>query len=380
MKKYARPALAGVAVVVLALLLWWAHRPAKPRPLVEGELGLLVLENGDEPGGIRTQRLLRYPVKGGEVGTPEVVWTGDVDFFRHWGQNPTRIVEGRYVVTRQGGVLDLTSGKVIFGGTEHFGSRQGEVRAVAGGKVYFRYRDTVLPSPNTIFDLATATVRTGEDPPGRWFLPGLQSPDGTKSVVNEWGGSQIILHRVGQEPAPLGDDFHVSYSVNSSTHGKPPMLWLDNDRLLTQIGNGKLVVVTVDVGTRTGPLDVPATTEIVSAPYLWRDAEGGVIYECGRGAILIDADARRWSRYVWHRLGHGFELSLGHEVERAIRYDGRTIGRFDVTYGSEAATDGHVAVQTSDPGTGRRVRVWSAASEQWTVLEVNCDRVIGWVK
>jgi hypothetical protein len=232
------------------------------------------------------------------------------------------------------------------------------------------------------FDLERARL-TPLDGAGKWALRGRISPDGTKSAAEDRSGG-IVLHRFGQAPKSLGDDFFVHYSVNSSIFGHPPMLWLDDDRLLTQIGNGKLVVVNVEDGSRSPPLDVPATNEIVAPPGLWRDAEGAIIYECGRSASLVDVDARRWQRYVWQRLGHGFETSLDRADERPIRYDGRTIGRFIILSGSEAVTAGHVAVVTSEDRVampwGRCVRVWSAASEKWTVLDGSCDRIIGWVK
>jgi hypothetical protein len=366
MRKYAKPAGVVVLVAVLALVLWRVYRPAKvrPRPLGDGEIGLLVLEllPGDD-GLLTTHRLVRYSLKDGVAGVPEIVWTGGVGLLGYHGK--TTILDDHYLVSNSAGVLDLKTGKVI-----HSVERAG-LRGVEGGQVFYRVRGSDGEYDYFVFDPTRGKV-TPLDAPGKWALKGLLSPDGTKSVEDHFAG--LTLHRVGADSKLLGENFHVSYGVLSSSAGQPPVLWLDNDRVLTQTDNGKLVVVQVNDGSRTPAVTLPATKEIVSPPRLSRDANGDVIYECGSESFWVDPDARQWRRQPWRVHGHGFETSPGRS-DCVVRYEGESIGRQECNCYVVAVTEGHFA----SLGEGG-VWVWAASRGQWTFLKGRYDRVVGWVR
>src|SRR5262249_21321813 len=130
------------------------------------------------------------------------------------------------------------------------------------------------------------------------------SPDGRRVVV---GGEDLTVYEAGHKPRPLGKGFTLTGSRAGGPLLDPPrpILWLDNDRILTQVKNGELVVVKLD-GTRTPFVNVPATqTPDQGMPELSRDGGGRLIYFCGRARYVIDVGARTWQREEWVDLGHG---------------------------------------------------------------------------
>src|SRR5262249_26170510 len=120
-KKYAKPALVIAFVAALAAAVWWQYRATRtrpPRPLAEGEMGLLVLESSLDG---REHKLVRYAVgSSGGVGPGEVVWAGDPHFF---GWISFARVEGRHLVTNYGGVIDLNRGKIVHDRRSRSGGR-----------------------------------------------------------------------------------------------------------------------------------------------------------------------------------------------------------------------------------------------------------------
>jgi hypothetical protein len=192
-------------------------------------------------------------------------------------------------------------------------------------------------------------------------------------------GRALTLHRVGHAPQPLGT-FGVSYHPLWTTSGNPPVLWLDNERFLTQDGNGNLIAVALD-RTRSPVVEVPAKQEVEGGLDLERDPDGRIVYTCGDDRFFIDVGAKTWERCEWASLGRGFDASwkpdwLGRYT---IRYQGKEIGESHewlVSPRRAASTDGRLAIRGDDP----RVRVWSAGTGTWTELELRVDMLVGWLK
>ncbi len=357
---------AALLVAVVAVAVWRHTRP--PPPAGPTACDLLVLTALAEDKFLTRHRLLRYRFRDGVPGEPEVVWTGDAALFGSSRQK-IQLVAGRYVITQNAGAIDLTTGEAIL--EERFADLLG----VEEGKVYFHRRRAADSEAYGALDLATRQLQR-LDEPGKWTLPGTRSPCGTKSVELQAFHS-ITLHRLGQEQRSLGDDFLVSYSRLSSALGRPPVLWLDETQVLTQLDNGKLVVVSAEDGRRGKPITFPATKEILSPPRLWRDANEDIVYECGPEAHRIDARAGTARRYDWRVLGHGFEMAMKADRARkhAIRHEGWAIGNLECQSWYVAVSEGHLAVLCEGG-----VWVWSARSRHWTLLDPeHPEAVIGWV-
>lgn len=134
-------------------------------------------------------------------------------------------------------------------------------------------------------------------------LPGVRSPNGLRSVhlgsphgATTYPPQDIWLHEVGAEPRRLGDGFGARMHILSSSVPSAPLMWLDDDRVLTQRTTGVLVVLRLDgsveplcrvptvTGHRFGPLDDGDT-----GGWLERSPEGGIVYSM----VYFDPDERK---------------------------------------------------------------------------------------
>jgi hypothetical protein len=322
--------------------------------------------------GTTFQRLLGVEFLGDEVRPPETIWEGEVDFFG--GPGRPRVVGGRYVITPRGGVIDVWAKEVVQ-------SPGHELLDIVGGRVVTRVGSSRCPNDVLALDLRTQAVEplAGADRE-RYEMPGVRSTDGKKSV--ETVGSEIIVHRPGHPPRPVGS-FSVQTCPVSGRPEKLPVLWLDEEQFLTQDGNGHLVRVSLD-GVRTPVATVPVRTA-AGATHLARHLDGRIIYECGAEAFVIHPTAGIWERPEWLALGYGFEASWEENEfsERTVRHRGRTIGQCPCWPGGTASAEGFLAVAVSTHGATSgwdAVRVWSAKTGTWSTVAVRPAALVGWAR
>jgi hypothetical protein len=182
----------------------------------------------------------------------------------------------------------------------------------------------------------------------------------------------------------------VAYS-RAATVTDTPVLWLDNERILTQMGNGKLVEVNVKDKSRTAVVTLPVKTDgwVTMPPELTRDDQGRVVYLCGREVYRVNVRDKTFERTDFAPLGHGYEVmrTMPWVVRQVIRRKGTEIG--DVKNGIEhlkdfCPTDYYLAaivtVNGKAPKDATRLRVWSAATAEWTTLDIQPNSLVGWVK
>jgi hypothetical protein len=378
LRRRLRVVVAVAAVVGLSAWLGPKLRrtPAGPP---DGDASLLVLVHRHRSGVEDRHQLLRVPFKGGESRPAETVWEGDSRPFYSLGWH--RIIDGRYVVAGDGTVIDVWERRELHRTDPEGGRVESNSERVISGVHTDRARVRIV-----CFDLKTRTARKLTGPEAEPFaLPGVRSPDGTKSFTWLNGDSDITLHRVGHAPRPLGA-FWASESERRPNTGVPPALWLDNERFLTQHGNGNLITVALG-GTRTPAVTVPVKQERVVSPHLQRDPGGRIVYTCAGEGFLIDVDAKTWERIEWAALGHGFDARWepNGRGRYVIRYGGREIGdsrgkpHAEGHYNSSQSVtaDGRLAIIDA---ASRQVRVWSAGSGEWTTLDTPADGLVGWLK
>jgi RNA polymerase sigma factor (sigma-70 family) len=211
----------------------------------------------------------------------------------------------------------------------------------------------------------------------------------------------------------------------------PPGVWLDNDHFLTQKTLGKLVVINTTDNTITNLIDLPATfkkggwdlgpgqmgfTKLGhQQPRFWKTPDGRIAYEVDElfliriekkppkadGLLVMEAEEVTWVKSGWRPLGHGFDVQA--DPDRAhkgkmyfepivadVRHDGKVIGESPRAWMSVpekpqvVTADGHLAVVDYVERPGKvpllAVRVWTAATGKWEILDGWADSVIGWVK
>jgi hypothetical protein len=348
----------------------------------------------------RTQDLIRYNFEKGELISTETIVSNPGGQLR-FNCDESRVYRNRYVITDFGDIVDLTTRQFIHRG----GSGSGYTRLleVEGDYVYIHQ-----PQAETYyyFDLANLETVDLEDP-GSWALPGLLSPDRSKSVTSGGlNGGQIWLHELNGETELLGEGFYVEYSEVSSSFAGVPLLWLDNERILTQQSNGVLVLITID-GSVVPVVNIDLSA-FDSAPSglngalhasLFRNLSGDIIYSISlltpedgfrENRFVIDVETNSYSLYndpEWITLGHEFEYSP-EEDPAVLRYKGKEIGTEEYFIARYVrTTDGHLATisrETSEYPTS--IKVWSRASGKWTSMDfefpvwITYSAVIGWVE
>ena len=352
----------------------------KPTPVYD----LLVVEFAVEPGKavVNGKRLVRVRVADGTAAKPVMVAKLGDELFTPTGAY--RLHTDCYVLTWKAAVIDLTTDKVVH---QPAGA---ELLAADGGRVLYRVDGPKAKAGVFAFDLAKQTAAKLDDP-GVWGVTGTRSPDGTRVVAPGRAGD-LVVYSAGTDPVSLGRGYRVDFSPLSSVFSPPPVLWLDDKRVLTQTANGRLVAVDVADGKQGEVIDAAAKKEVISLPRLWRDAEGNILYDCDAGVSRIDLKAGKAKEYDWHQLGHGFEASVAADPTdgHTFRHNGKEIGKgFGDVLGAAAAPGllayvgwpqrdskkAHVRSLDDD-----ETRVWCASAGKWLTPPLKAESLVGWVK
>lgn len=396
--RFAALLLAGVA---LPLAMTAAPVPpvpenqAPPPRLVKSDLSLIYLEwlpGGEAPN--RT-RLWSMGFRNGKMLPPEQVWEGKEEFlstFVSATYQKRQIVSDRLLVTESGGVIDLRARKVLSS------EREGWTEHIDEKKVTYRIESNTRPEGLFTFEYATGTVRQIAKPPvprpwhDRFGANQALSSDGKKTI--RWEVGELILHREGEKPKSLGQGFEMKEGfqwAGTQSFGRMcfPVLWLDNNKFLTQRGHGKLVVVDLE-GKWTEVVTLKDMPELATPSFV-RDRSGNVYYSAKRDEVYkIDVAKKTAERSEWQSLGHGFEAAwkrddkLGHKY----RHNGKDIGQFHCWPGTAKTVPGYIALAVSKTENGtfhasRRVAVWSTATGEWATKEyewLTPDSILGWLK
>lgn len=357
------------ACALIAIVLATAAHAASDRAT------LLVAECVKTEGVCSGQNLIRYRFANGALESREILFTSKTTDVRFdLGEN--HIYRNRYVITNWGDVIDVRSGELLHKGVGQYAGMDG---------------DRVIANVNRVdaegvfsFDLNTREY-TRLDAPGKWALPGALSPDQTRSVSVDYT-SNVLLHDLTGSKRSLGSDFAMEGDPSSSSMAGVPLLWLDNERILTQRHNGQLVVLRLD-GSVTPLVKIRVARHVRGDPGLYRDAEGRVIYECGAGQYAIDVEHKRYTPYRWLALGNGFEAESTQHAAYGyiVRHQAKPIGKvWGIVYGAPTKA-GWIAIEYGEVGSNlgypKGVKVWSRASGTWiTVDEGWLAAVIGWLE
>ena len=348
-----------------------ANQAPAPR-LVRPELSLIVVEQlPKNENGQHLVRVLRVGIRKNTMLPVEIVWEGEDDLVNSiW---PHRLVADRYLVTGSCGVIDLHSGRMIHGETG------GQLRHLDAKRFLYCREDGVFS-----FDFAKAeSTRLGDAPKLNHALFFTPSPGGRNMI--ETGGKErdaFFLHRDGEKPKSLGEGFKMEVNPDpiDSLVFSTPMLWLDDDRFLTQRGNGKLVTVDLD-GKVTELLTIKGAGE--RPTQLSHDASGAVIYSCAAGRFKIDVAKKTAVKSDWKELGHGFE-TRNVKGRDELRYNGREIATSDeLPFLDAKAAPGYLALHAWKGSAVGFIAVWSAATGEWAKsndMRLGLGAVAGWIK
>ena len=340
------------------------------------KVALLVSECEGTDGICSTQTIVRYRfVDGVQVSNDLILRTATLRVRFDLGQN--HIYRNRYVLTEWGDVIDIQTKKVLHEGI-------GEYIATEGSRLIQRVKRTGVAG---VFYYDVESRRYSRlRSPNKWELPGLLSPDQTKSVsVGDFGKHDVWLHTLKSKEKLIASGFRVSVSDSCCSLPKLSVLWLDNDRILTQSANGEIVILRV-TGEVEPLLKIPVNEPPNTLPEFYRNADGQIIYDHGEEAYILEIANKKYLPYKWVSLGNGFEResdsSAGQQSGNMIRFQGQEIGRWWACCAK--TTNGFVAMEYGDAGSNlgypKGVKVWNSVNNQWLTIDAKrLNTIIGWV-
>lgn len=336
-------------------------------------VALLTAECESIRGLCQLQHLVRYRFGNGVMVSRDVILSGSTDGVRYdLGEN--HIYRNRYVITNWGDIVDISTKKLLHEG-------EGEYVAAEGDRIIHEVNNIKVHG-HFYYDLKTNRyVRLHG--PTKWALPGSLSPDQTKSV--EGNNDDIWLHSLNQKKRLLGSGFDIQAEMEVSFTSRPPVFWLDNNRILSQTNNGEVVVVQLD-GTVSPIVKIPVNKINYREPDFFRDLDGRIIYECCGNSFVINIEEKTFTPYEWSTLGFGFDMEnqTNPSYGQVIRYKGNEIGRWWASRWGATAIDGYVAFLYGEVGSNlgypKGVKVWSSANGEWTTIDPKwVTRIIGWI-
>jgi hypothetical protein len=306
----------------------------------------------------------------------DIVRALNSDFFGHFG--PHLLVDNRYIATHTGNVIDLEFNQII-----HQENRYGLLIGVDKENVVYRVTGGFdADRLNALFAFNLKARRLDKVAKGNpWLLPGVQAPNQKMSIDQENNGGPILLHKLDGTTKELAKGFAVAYS-NAPFRGGLPLLWLDDERVLTQEANGKLVTLDTN-GKVEKLLEIKdAQKGVLSPPSLYRDASGRIIYRCNAMSFAIDFKEKKSSPVAAHLLGNDFAMAskLDDDGVRSIVHAGKEIGLWNA--GAPRTAPGLIAFPYADPGGNlgepRGIAIWHEG--RWQTVDFWVNDLIGWRK
>jgi hypothetical protein len=294
----------------------------------------------------RVSCIVRYPFKNGTLQPKKILPSFSLTSvgFDEGG----RVVDNRFLVPRDGeGAYDTKIGKFLW------------------------YKELNEEEFHSIVD---------SDPRPKIYT---DSPDHKKSAISTAEG--IYLHgKDGNKDKVIASG--LSFQAGGARYEivmEVPFLWLDNDRILTQEKNGKLVVVhSSDQESRHELIvDIPNMGHSFDPPKLSIAPNGTIYYSISLDNLetkyfRIDVEGKKYEPLTYLPIGNEFEIQIP-EVnhDQDIRYRGESI--ISCLCGLEAKTvDGYIAA-VGGPG----VVVWNRISGQSTRIKTESNtKLIGWIK
>jgi hypothetical protein len=377
----------GLSAAVALSLGYLTRAGDRARPLdAEGKALYVVELVRSGKTADKADRLIRVALGRDGKLVPETVLTANAGFLGD--PSKARIADARYVITQFGGVVDAKEGRIIHD------QKDGYLLGVEKDRVVYRLYDPyspnlkAIPAPERVeqfgvfeFNLQTRTRARPEAK--HWYLGGIKSPDQSKAIAQScW--DELYLNDVDGTQRKLAEGKKVTvskYRALGQFEIRRPVLWLDNERVLTQEANGRLVTLNTK-GEVERVCEIAGVPAVLDAPRLWRDPKGRIVYSCGRAEYVIDMERKTASPLEEYALGHGFETTVETGVRglHELYFEGKSIG-VGLFSPQEARTAHEVIAirDLGDMGSRRSVSVlWTKLGFQWRSFDMDYGGIIGW--
>lgn len=312
----------------------------------------------------KTHELYRYDFVNGEYVGRELIAAAK-DIYFHSSVN--QIYRNRYAISWHGDVVDVLKKKIL-----HKSNRQ--LHRIEGDKIYIEENNDKHRGLYT-YDLTTQKYLLIR--PTKFGL-GELSPNGLHRL---WANNNSISIYTNGKSFPLKSDFDLDVvaDINSSEMLKVGALWLDDNRFLTQQGNGKLVIA--DIKGNVKPLlQIPNEPECEANPQFWKNSDGKYFYYCSQ-KYEIDLQKKTF-KIADDDLGFGFDTVKSDGIGTSFTYKGEKIGQ--VRSMLPRTTKGFLVVlyanDNENLGYPKGVKVWNEIKKDWTAIEIYWGaEIVGWM-
>ncbi|MCW3083555.1 MAG: hypothetical protein JWP12_921 [Bacteroidetes bacterium] len=348
---------------------------------------LVVAEYDDNAAVNHLQNIVCYTFENGVMTNKDVVLSVPTqkkdqkgDYIRFdIGKN--KLYRNRYIITGIGNIIDLKNKKVILAEKDEFVGFNGD-------SVIFHTNDIFKGNYYSVFSLKNEKYQKVENanynPQPR---PDVGVDESTQPfTINAYAASgkkEVLVKDAGYgESQPLiGDNVKRKFAI----------FWLDNTSFLyANFSKDQHALSIYKVGTDKSSekiADIDAVPSTAANAYFEYDADGNIIYTCGKGRFLVDVKKKKADPVVYETLGNNFfvESVENNKYGRTMKYESAEIGKKWWRFDNAQTTKGYAALQTDMViGTERYaqgVSVWNSVSKKWVLLDISSiANIIGWIE
>lgn len=348
---------------------------------------LLVAEHDVQAATNHQQNLLRYSCDNGTWSAKEkllsvtTMKSGETSNWVRFDVGNNSTYKNRYVVTGIGNVIDVQSKKVILEQKDQF------VRG-SNDSLIFYTNDLIKGKYYSVLDLKTNAYAQVKNPAFKAITGNDVEADCSlknyKIYYYPPSAAKVELVR----DAGYGEDL----SQVAGARAQCPFWWIDNNTFLyPNYSQGKDMVTICKVTVSTKQSEIIGTIDQLpqsqSPSKFSLDGDGNVLYNCSRGAWLIDYKKKKVSMEKWLSVGNGFSISVEPVPQKGytIRYNEKEIGTYFCDLSQVKTCEGSIAF-TYELVLGEEhylqgVAAWTNATSQWKTID-NSDvaAVVGWME
>lgn len=363
-------------IIFLPLLIFTANAQYQQ----SNKKSLFVASCETEAQKCQQQSLSRFDFENGKLLSSEKLLTFETNKAR-FDFGKTRILLNRYIVSQWGDIFDTQT-------KELFAQERGNFVAFENNQIIIL--QVIINKDDKVFtfDLNTKEYKEMKSP--NIFLAvgfGTFSPSNSRGAIyiSNWKNIQVFQRGKKQTDISqniIGGSFDVGCGKDCKDFRRiVPMLWLDENRILTQKKNGELLVIDF-IKKKNMPLaSIPVPEALESIPSIYADEAGNIYYRADK-IYLIDVVNRKYTETNAYGLGNNFQR-LGISDEKVFTSKDKEIGKF--RSGNSLTIENYLAAEYSPDNvsinTPRLLKVWSEELQKWTTIYVKYfPSVLGWIE
>ena len=351
------------------------------------KVSLIVAEYDDNAASNHLQNVNSYSFVDGVMTGKETLLSvpaqkpGQKGDYIRFDTGRNRLYRNRYLINGAGNIIDLQGRKILL-------EEKGDFVAYNGDSVIFHVNDIFKGKYYAVYNLKTNKYQKVENANYNPLLrPDIEVDDSTEPFsINAYASSgkkEVLVKDAGYgESQPLiGDNVKRKFAI----------FWLDNASFLyANFSKDQHMLSIYRVGTDKSAekiADIDAVPSTAANAYFEYDAEGNVIYSCGKGRFLVDVKKKKAEPVLYETLGNHFYIESAENPKygRILKYDATEIGKKWWRCDNAQTTKEYIALPVEMVvGPDRYpqgVSVWNTVSKKWVLVDASgVESVIGWVE